>query len=79
VFKDLKNQAQTLSQLYKRDENRVIWVSIKVPFTDSMAMAAALLKFAILDLSLKKFPHDSLILVATANMEIRVEYLNRVS
>lgn len=79
VYKDLKNQAQVLSQMYKRDENRVIWVSIKLPFSDNQALKEALLNFAILDLAVKKFPLDSLMLLGSPNMEIKVEYLNRVS
>lgn len=64
--------------MYQRDDNRVAWLSIKLPFSDNQAITEALLSFAIVDLSLKKFTHDSLILLSSCNMEIRIEYLNRV-
>ncbi|XKL59141.1 hypothetical protein PGB90_000157 [Kerria lacca] len=78
VFKDLKDKALTLTKMYQRDDNRVAWLSIKLPFSDNQAITEALLSFAIVDLSLKKFTHDSLILLSSCNMEIRIEYLNRV-
>lgn len=55
------------------------WLSIKLPFSTNQAMEEALLNFAVVDLSLKKFMSDALILLASPYMEIRIEYLNRVS
>lgn len=78
VFKDFKNQALSLTKMYQRDDNRVAWVSIKLPSTESPAAEEALLYFALVDIAMRKFNSDSLILIGSPNMEIRTEYLNRV-
>jgi hypothetical protein len=52
-----------------------------VPEVDSLGapLFDEVLYFAIIDLSLKKLPPDSLVLLAEPNMEIRLDYFNRVS
>lgn len=79
VFKDLKQQALVLTKTFQRDDNRVAWVSIKLPLANQPAVQEALLDFAVLDLALKKFAPDALVLFARPSMDIRMDYLNRVS
>lgn len=78
VFKDLKQQALVLTKTFQRDDNRVAWVSIKLPLANQPAVQEALLDFAVLDLALKKFAPDALVLFARPSMDIRMDYLNRV-
>lgn len=65
--------------MYQKDDNRVAWVSIKLPYSENRAVVEALLDFALVDIALKKFNSDSLILLSSPNMEMRTEYLNRVN
>lgn len=78
IFQDFKNQAVSLTKTYQRDDNRVAWVSIKLPSSENRAMEEALLYFAVVDIAMRKFNSDSLILIGSPEMEIRIEYLNRV-
>ena len=79
IFQDFKNQAVSLTKIYQKDDNRVAWVSIKLPYSENRAIEEALLYFAVADIAVRKFNSDSLILIGSPEMEIRTEYLNRVT
>lgn len=62
--------------------NLIKWHSIKLPANRSNSLLlteSLILDFAIADSVLKKFPLESLILFGRPNMEIRLDYFNRVS
>ena len=56
-----------------------MWVSIRLPIPFEYFEIEPLLNIAILDLTLKKFYSENLILVGDIRMELKSEYLNRVS
>lgn len=79
AFKQLKDEAMSLSNANKKDGTKVAWLSVRIPNTTLLALRDALLDFAIIDLAIRKFPPDALIMLARPKMEIRQDYLNRVS
>jgi len=79
VFKRLKDEATSLSNAHKKDGTKVAWLSVRIPNTKLLALRDALLDFAIIDLAIRKFPPDALMMLARPKMEIRQDYLNRVS
>jgi len=79
VFKQLKDEAMLLSNMYKKDGTKVAWLSVRIPNTRLLALRDALLDFAVVDLAIRKFPPDALIMIARPKMEVRQDYLNRVS
>lgn len=79
VFKQLKDEATLLSNTHKKDGIKVAWLSVRVSNTKLLALRDALLDFAIVDLAIRKFPSDALMMLARPKMEIRQDYLNRVS
>lgn len=78
VFKQLKDEATSLSNAHKKDGTKVAWLSVRIPNTKLLALRDALLDFAIIDLAIRKFPPDALMMLARPKMEIRQDYLNRV-
>ncbi|XP_050537031.1 chondroitin sulfate synthase 2 [Daktulosphaira vitifoliae] len=78
VFKILKDEATLLSNAHKKDGTKVAWLSVRVPNTKMVVLKDALLDFAVIDLAIKKFPSDALMMLARPKMEIRQDYLNRV-
>lgn len=68
-----------MTEKYKKDQLKVTWLSIRLPTISSFVEIEPLLKIAIADLYIKKFTSDNLILFADTRMEIKNEYLNRVS
>lgn len=79
VFKQLKDEAMSLSSAHKKDGTKVAWLSVRIPNTKLLMLRDTLLDFAIIDLAIRKFPPDALIMLARPKMEIRQDYLNRVS
>lgn len=75
----MKDEATSLSNAHKKDGIKVAWLSVRVPSTKLLALRDSLLEFAIVDLAIRKFPPDALIMLARPKMEIRQDYLNRVS
>lgn len=80
IFKEVKSKALTLSNKFEKVGNMIKWHSIKLPSNrpDLAVLTESLLDFAVLDSVLKKFPMESLILVGRPNMEVRLDYFNRV-
>lgn len=70
-FKSLKNLIHSYNNKYEVDGAKLSWTAVK---TQGLAIS----DIAILDFVAKKFPQDTLILVARPGMEIRMDYLNRV-
>lgn len=90
IFGDVKAQAIKYSEKFKKEGNKISWLSIKLPNeyispplikTEErrVALNNGILTVAIFDLVIKKFSLDNLILYCSSNMEIRQDYLNRVS
>lgn len=79
VFKPLKDEAMLLSNVHKKDGTKVAWLSVRIPNTKLLALRDALLDFAIIDLAIRKFPSDALMLLSRPKMEVRQDYLNRVN
>lgn len=79
MFKHLKDEAMSLTNAHKKDGSKVAWLSVRIPNTKLFALRDSLLDFAIIDLAITKFPADALMMLARPNMEIRQDYLNRVS
>ncbi|KAK6627535.1 hypothetical protein RUM44_010013 [Polyplax serrata] len=89
IFGDVKAQAIKYSEKFKKEGNKISWLSIKLPNeyispplikTEErrVALNNGILTVAIFDLVIKKFSLDNLILYCSSNMEIRQDYLNRV-
>lgn len=71
-----------MSNKFEKVGNLIKWHSIKLPANRSNSLLlteSLILDFAIADSVLKKFPLESLILFGRPNMEIRLDYFNRVS
>lgn len=79
IFFELKHNALSLSEKYKKDLIKITWLSIRLPIQFNSIEMEPLLKIAIADLSVRKFSPDSLILFVELEMEIKIDYLNRVS
>ena len=79
VFYEIKQRALFLTEKYKKDQLKVTWLSIRLPTISSFVEIEPLLKIAIADLYVKKFTSDNLILFSDTRMELKSEYLNRVS
>ena len=69
--------ANTLSNKHKKDGGKILWVSIRLP--EDLSEDEPIVDFLITDLGTKKLPPDTLILFCQVNMEIRLDFLNRVS
>ena len=67
-----------MSEKYKKDQAKVTWLSIRLAAAFSSIETEPLLKIAIADLSVKKFSPESLILFVETEMEIKIDFLNRV-
>lgn len=78
IFLSVKELALTLSDRYKKDGSKIAWVSIKIPSPNGLANDP-LLEFVVADLVIRKFSPESLILMCQSNMDLRQDYLNRVS
>ncbi|XP_054269456.1 chondroitin sulfate synthase 2 [Macrosteles quadrilineatus] len=78
VFKQVKQKALVLSNKFEKVGNLIKWHSIKLPTNMTTFPTEALLDFAVMDSVLKKFTSDSLILFGRPNMEVRLDYFNRV-
>lgn len=79
VFKHLKDEATSLSNAHKKDGTKVAWLSVRIPNTKFLPLKDSLLDFAIVDLAIRKFPPDALMMLARPKMEVHQDYLNRVS
>jgi hypothetical protein len=79
IFYKIKQRALFLTEKYKKDQLKVTWLSIRLPTISSFIEIEPLFKIAIADLFVKKFSSDNLILFADIRMELKPEYLNRVS
>jgi hypothetical protein len=78
IFLSVKDMALSLSDRYKKDGSKIAWVSIKIPLSNGLA-SYPLLEFVVADLVVRKFSPESLILTCQPNMDLRQDYLNRVS
>lgn len=80
IYKKLKDKALSLSKDFRRDNNKITWLSIKLPKNSIRYthLQEYLLNFAILDLALKKFSSESLIFFTSSNSEIYNDFLNRI-
>lgn len=88
IFAEVKKQAVKHSERFKKDGNKIAWLSVKLPDerlhfpkrSDEriLGLNQGIVTLAVLDLVAKKFSPDNLILLCTSNMEIRQDYLNRV-
>lgn len=80
IYKKLKDKALSLSKDFRRDNNKITWLSIKLPKNSFRYnhLHEYLLNFAILDLALKKFSSESLIFFTSSNSEMYNDFLNRV-
>lgn len=79
-FAKLKQEALKLSNKYRSEDTRVIWVSIRLPNVQNPILIEEkkVLNFATIDLALKKVGLDSLMLVLNIYADISVDCLNRV-
>lgn len=80
MFKEIKDTAISLSKKFEKSNSAIKWVSIRIPSqeADYSIVHENFLDFAIVDLAVKKFSPESLILYTHSNMEIRLDYFNRV-
>lgn len=72
----IKAMALKQSQRFRKDNNKITWLSAKLPPSPP---PMSQLKILLLDLAVKKFSPDNLLLICTGNAELRQDYLNRVS
>jgi len=76
IHAEVKSLAVKHSDRFRRDNNKIVWLSVKLP---PVAPPPQIQEILIMDLAVKKFSSDNLILLCSANAEIRQDYLNRVS
>lgn len=90
VFYRLKQLGLQLSELYKADGSRVIWVSIRLPdvvrkakvddvMLSSIYARNEILSLVVADLALQKIGLDSLAMMSSNSMTFKPDFLNRVS
>lgn len=74
-FYSLKSLANNFTEKYHSSNARIAWMSIylKTNLNDNFIS-----DLAVLDLLVRKLTPDSLVLLCRSNMELRLEYLNRV-
>ncbi|XP_036318261.1 chondroitin sulfate synthase 2 [Rhagoletis pomonella] len=89
-FKNLKTLALDLSTKYKNDGSRIAWVSIRLPSAvsdtpppddimhNSLYGRNEILSVAVADLALPKIGLDSLVLMASTDINFKTDFLNRV-
>lgn len=78
VFYDIKKYALTLSEKYRKEQLKITWHSVRLPTVINSVEIDPMLKIAITDLSIKKFSPESLILFVETDMDLKIDYLNRV-
>lgn len=79
VFYDIKKYILMLNDKYKKDQSKITWLSIRLPTNSTSVDFDPMLKIAVIDLCMKKFPLESLLLLAETGTKLKVDYLNRVS
>lgn len=81
VFYKVKQAALKLSNKYLNEENKIIWVSIRLPSSSRPITIEEhkVLNFALIDLALKKIGLDSIVLLVDVHAKFNIEFLNRVS
>uniref|UniRef100_W8B6G0 Hexosyltransferase n=2 Tax=Ceratitis capitata TaxID=7213 RepID=W8B6G0_CERCA len=89
-FKSLKTLALDLSTKYKNDGSRIAWVSIRLPpmlsdtppagdiMLNTLYGRNEILSVAVADLALPKIGLDSLVLMASTDINMKGDFLNRV-
>lgn len=77
-FGTLKSCALQLSEKYRLDGLKVVWLSIRLPAVSFIFDETGLVTIAALDLALRKMPLDSLVLLGKSQMLMKPDYLNRV-
>lgn len=80
IYKKIKDKALSLSKDFRRENNKVTWLSIKLPRNSNRYthFHDYLINFAILDLAVKKFSSDSLIFFTSPYTEFFNDFLNRI-
>ncbi|XP_030747623.1 chondroitin sulfate synthase 2 [Sitophilus oryzae] len=80
IFQELKDFVNKVTNRYKNDDVKVGWVSIRLPEYDTPITFenTKALKFATVDLALKKIGLNSLTLILDIYTNITVDFLNRV-
>ncbi|XP_050316001.1 chondroitin sulfate glucuronyltransferase [Anthonomus grandis grandis] len=79
-FNELKSFATTTASKFTNDEVKIAWLSIRLPKTENPLELDdhRVLRFAIVDLALKKIGLESLTLFLDVWSNISVDFLNRV-
>ncbi|RLU24985.1 hypothetical protein DMN91_003077 [Ooceraea biroi] len=78
VFYEVKQYILTLNDKYKKDQSKITWLSVRLPTDVTSTDFDPMLKIAVIDLCAKKFPLESLVLLAETGTKLKVDYLNRV-
>lgn len=79
IFIDIKNFALKMSALYRDQDAKIAWVSIRLPSTEYVTLTQyKSLNFAVVDLALKKIGADNLVLILDPYVNITTTFLNRV-
>ncbi|KAF5271137.1 hypothetical protein FQR65_LT17717 [Abscondita terminalis] len=80
VFGELKQHATRLSNKYRHQDLKVVWVSIRLPSSERFISIHdhKVLNFAMIDLALRKIGTEALTLVLNVYADITSEFLNRV-
>lgn len=68
-----------MSNKFEKVGNLIKWHSIKLPANTTEPFSQSLMDFVVLDSVLKKFSSESLVLLGRPNMEVHLDYFNRVS
>lgn len=79
AFYNIKQQALSLTDKYKKEQMKVAWLSVRLPSPIYFIEFDPMLTVAVADLIAKKFSPESLVLFVETGMELRTDYLNRVS
>ncbi|XP_003699976.1 chondroitin polymerizing factor [Megachile rotundata] len=78
TYYDIKRYALLLAEKYKKHQSKITWLSVRLPNNIGSIESNQLLKIAITDLCVRKFSLESLILFVEMEIQLRLDYLNRV-
>ena len=78
MYYDIKHYILMLAEKYKKHQSKITWLSVRLPNGITSIGSNQLLNIAVTDLCIRKFSPESLILFVEMDIQLRLDYLNRV-
>lgn len=78
MYYDIKHYILMLAEKYKKQQSKITWLSVRLPNGIASIGSNQLLNIAVTDLCIRKFSPESLILFVEMDIQLRLDYLNRV-